>query len=77
MDIVTRECRGSAIHESKIQARPGPRRDIKCRPEEDVSQWPPPGTKYTGGVLDQLTHLVCVLRVLLITIYITEQATNC
>ena len=37
------------------EARPGPRRDNKYRPEEDVSQWPPPGTKHTGGVLDQLT----------------------
>ena len=58
------------------EARPGPRRDNKYRPEEDVSQWPPPGTKYTGGVLDQLTYLVCVLHVLLITIYIAEHATN-
>ena len=75
MDIVTRECRGSAIHESKIQARPGPRRDIKFRPEEDVSQWLPPGTKYTGVVLDQLTYLVCVLHVSNYNLYY-RQATN-
>ena len=35
-EIATRECRGTGTPRKENQARPGPRRDIKYRPEEDV-----------------------------------------